>query len=143
VKAAELLGLGFALVVGWTDPEGRRPWLGALLLAYYDPDGRLSMPAAPAPASTRPSLNVCGAACSRSQQTRCRSRCRPRAAAASARRWSSVACIGCGPSWSEVKFLTSTGDNLLRQVVYEGLREDKPSAEVRREGPYPKPGATT
>jgi DNA ligase D-like protein (predicted ligase) len=29
------------VVVGWTDPEGRRPWLGALLLAYYDPDGRL------------------------------------------------------------------------------------------------------
>ena len=29
------------VVVGWTDPEGARPWLGALLLAYYDPDGRL------------------------------------------------------------------------------------------------------
>jgi ATP-dependent DNA ligase len=29
------------LVVGWTDPEGRRPYLGALLLAFYDPDGRL------------------------------------------------------------------------------------------------------
>src|SRR6201998_3244604 len=29
------------VVVGWSDPEGRRPWLGALLLAYYDPDGRL------------------------------------------------------------------------------------------------------
>jgi ATP-dependent DNA ligase len=28
-------------VVGWTDPEGSRPWLGALLLAYYDSDGRL------------------------------------------------------------------------------------------------------
>jgi len=28
-------------VVGWTDPEGSRPWLGALLLAYYDPNGRL------------------------------------------------------------------------------------------------------
>jgi hypothetical protein len=27
---------------GWTDPEGSRPWLGALLLAYYDPDGRLA-----------------------------------------------------------------------------------------------------
>ena len=25
------------VLVGWTDPEGRRPWLGALLLAYYDP----------------------------------------------------------------------------------------------------------
>jgi bifunctional non-homologous end joining protein LigD len=29
------------VVVGWTEPEGARPWLGALLLAYYDPDGRL------------------------------------------------------------------------------------------------------
>jgi ATP-dependent DNA ligase len=29
------------MVVGWTDPEGSRPWLGALLLAYYDRDGRL------------------------------------------------------------------------------------------------------
>ena len=29
------------VVVGWTDPKGRRPWLGALLLAYYDPDGTL------------------------------------------------------------------------------------------------------
>jgi bifunctional non-homologous end joining protein LigD len=29
------------VVVGWTDPEGTRPRLGALLLAYYDPDGRL------------------------------------------------------------------------------------------------------
>src|ERR1700730_17587411 len=29
------------VVVGWTDPEGSRPWLGALLLAYYVPDGRL------------------------------------------------------------------------------------------------------
>ena len=29
------------VVVGWTDPEGSRPWLGALLLAYYDLDGRL------------------------------------------------------------------------------------------------------
>ncbi len=29
------------VVVGWTDPEGSRPWLGALLIAYYDPEGRL------------------------------------------------------------------------------------------------------
>jgi ATP-dependent DNA ligase len=28
------------VVVGWTDPEGARPFLGALLLGYYDPDGR-------------------------------------------------------------------------------------------------------
>jgi hypothetical protein len=29
------------VIVGWTDPEGARPFLGALLLGYYDPDGRL------------------------------------------------------------------------------------------------------
>src|SRR6516165_10103402 len=40
---------------------------------------------------------------------------------------------------AEVKFLSWTEDDLLRQVVYEGLREDKPAAEVRRATPYPKP----
>jgi bifunctional non-homologous end joining protein LigD len=40
---------------------------------------------------------------------------------------------------AEVKFLTWTDDNLLRQVVYQGLREDKPAAEVRRAVQYPKP----
>jgi len=29
------------VVVGWTDLAGSRPFLGALLLAYYTPDGRL------------------------------------------------------------------------------------------------------
>jgi bifunctional non-homologous end joining protein LigD len=29
------------VVLGWSEPEGRRPYLGALLLGYYDPDGKL------------------------------------------------------------------------------------------------------
>jgi bifunctional non-homologous end joining protein LigD len=37
---------------------------------------------------------------------------------------------------AEVKFLAWTEGNLLRQVVYEGLREDKPAREVRREIPH-------
>jgi hypothetical protein len=36
-----------------------------------------------------------------------------------------------------------TEDNLLRQVVYEGLREDKPAADVRRAVPYLKPSEPT
>ena len=44
---------------------------------------------------------------------------------------------------AEVKYLAWTEDNLLRQVVYEGLREDKPAAEVRRPVPHPKPIAPT
>jgi hypothetical protein len=34
------------------------------------------------------------------------------------------------PAWTE--------DNLLRQVVYEGLRDDKPASEIRRDVPHPK-----
>jgi len=30
------------VVIGWTDPEGARPFLGALLLGYSDPDGKLT-----------------------------------------------------------------------------------------------------
>ena len=40
---------------------------------------------------------------------------------------------------AEVKYLTWTDDNLLRQGVYEGLREDKRAADVRRPVPRPKP----
>jgi ATP-dependent DNA ligase len=43
---------------------------------------------------------------------------------------------------AEVKYLTWTDDNLLPQVVYEGLREDKAVREVRR-SPPPAPGSTT
>src|SRR5215472_7244697 len=32
----------------------------------------------------------------------------------------------------EVTFLSWTDDGLLRQVTYQGLREDKPAREVRR-----------
>jgi hypothetical protein len=40
---------------------------------------------------------------------------------------------------AEVKFLAWTEDDLLRQVVNEGLREDKPAGDVRREVPGSKP----
>jgi ATP dependent DNA ligase C terminal region len=43
----------------------------------------------------------------------------------------------------EVKYLSWTDDNLLRQVIYQGLREDKPAAEVRRSVPHPEPEAAT
>ncbi len=35
----------------------------------------------------------------------------------------------------EVNFLTWTADGLLRQVAYQGLREDKPAKDVRRPTP--------
>ena len=44
---------------------------------------------------------------------------------------------------ADVKDLTWTAGNLLRQVVQEGLRQDKPAAEVRREVQYPSPELST
>jgi ATP-dependent DNA ligase len=44
------------------------------------------------------------------------------------------------PEAVEVEFLAWTEDYRLRQVVYEGLREDQPTGEVRREMPHPVTG---
>jgi bifunctional non-homologous end joining protein LigD len=40
---------------------------------------------------------------------------------------------------AQVRFATWTADNLLRQASFQGLREDKPAADVRREERTPKP----
>jgi ATP-dependent DNA ligase len=75
--------------------------------------------------------------CSRSPRPRCRSRCPPPRDS----RFGSPLVLG-RVHWvrpelvAEVKYLTWTDNNLLRQVVYEGLREDKLAAEVRRPVPH-------
>jgi bifunctional non-homologous end joining protein LigD len=73
------------VVIGWTDPEGARPYLGALLLGYYDPRGKLIYAGR---VGTGTSSRVSGGGCSHWRSTRCRSMCRRRAQRVSARRWS-------------------------------------------------------
>jgi bifunctional non-homologous end joining protein LigD len=131
------------VVVGWTDPEGTRPWLGALLLAYYDPEGHLVY------------AGRVGAGINRAELERLWRRLQPLATSEMPlevppprnSRFGSPLVLS-RVHWvrpelvAEVKYLTWTGDNLLRQVVYEGLREDKPAVEVRREVPKPNAVAT-
>jgi hypothetical protein len=74
------------VVVGWTDPEGRRPLLGALLLAYYDPDGRLIYAGRAGSGINDAELARLGIACNRSPFPRCHLRCRRRAQPVSDRR---------------------------------------------------------
>ena len=88
--------------------------------------------------------HFCGFARSKTRllPTKCRSTFRRRAPAASARPWRLSRVHWVRPELvAEVKYLTWTDDNLLRQVVYEGLREDKPATEVRRPVPHPKAAA--
>jgi hypothetical protein len=124
------------VVVGWTRSR-RLPAMARRAAARLltTPTGGWSTPAAPAPASSRRSWNGCGDACNRFLSTRCPSRCRPPRTS----RFGSPLVLS-QVHWvrpelvAEVKYLTWTDDNLLWQVVYEGLREDKPAAEVRRPG---------
>src|SRR5882762_1370026 len=128
------------VVVGWTDPEGRRPWLGALLLAYYDPDGRLVYAGRVGSGINDVEL----ARLWRRLQLLAISQMPLDVPPPRDSRFGSPLTLS-RVHWvrpelvAEVKYLTWTEDNLLRQVVYEGLREDKPPAEVRRPVPYPKP----
>jgi DNA ligase D-like protein (predicted ligase) len=112
------------VVVGWTDPEGRRPLLGALLLAYYDPDGRLVY------------AGRAGTGLNTVELERLWRRLQPLATDTTpldvppprTSRFGSPMVLSRGFTQcklvAEVKYLTWTDDNLLRQVVYEGLRED-------------------
>ena len=127
------------VVIGWTDPEGARPFLGALLLGYYDPDGRLTY------------AGRVGTGISQAELERLWRRLQPLAVPKMpldlppprSTRFGSPLVLS-RVHWvrpelvAEVKFLTWTEDNLLRQVVYEGLREDKPVAEVRCDMPHRK-----
>jgi bifunctional non-homologous end joining protein LigD len=128
------------VVVGWTDPEGSRPWLGALLLAYYDPGGRLVY------------AGRAGTGIKDTELERLWRRLQPLAVSKMplevppprSTRFGSPLVLS-RVHWvrpvlvAEVKYLTWTDDNLLRQVVYEGLREDKPAADMRRPVPHPIP----
>ena len=127
------------VVIGWTDPEGSRPFLGALLLGYYDPDGRLIY------------AGRVGTGINQAELARLWRRLQPlsidkmplNVPPPRSTRFGSPLVLS-HVHWvrpelvAEVKFLTWTEDNLLRQVVYEGLREDKPATEVRRPVPHPK-----
>jgi bifunctional non-homologous end joining protein LigD len=122
------------VVVGWTDPQGSRPFLGALLLGYYDNDGRLLYAGRVGAGLSQKTLALLhrrlkplGAkemplAVPPPKETRFGSKL-----ALSRVHWLRPELVVeiTYPSWAE--------DGLLRHTVFVGLREDKPAREVRRE----------
>jgi DNA ligase D-like protein (predicted ligase) len=129
------------VIVGWSDPEGSRPHLGALLLGYYGDDGKLiyagrvgtGMPVKvladlrhrldPIARKASP-LNVPPPHVPPPRKTRFGS-----PLVLSRVHWVEPVLV------LEITYLTWTADNLLRHTVYVGLREDKPADKVRREKP--------
>jgi ATP-dependent DNA ligase len=133
-RKAKALNRQEFVVVGWSDPEGSRPHLGALLLGYYDDEGKLiyagrvgtGMPVKVL-ADLRRRLD------SLARKTSPLSAPPPRST-----RFGSPLVLS-RVHWvepklvAEITYLTWTADNLLRHTVYVGLREDKLATDIRRE----------
>jgi DNA ligase D-like protein (predicted ligase) len=124
------------VVIGWTDPEGSRPFLGALLLGYYDRDGRLTY------------AGRVGTGLNQAELARLWRRLQPLAVdkmpldvpPPRSTRFGSPLVLS-RVHWVrpelvvEVKYLTWTDDWLSRRVVYDAIREDKRATEVTRPQP--------
>jgi bifunctional non-homologous end joining protein LigD len=119
---------GQELVIGgWTDPQGSRQGLGALLVGYYDADGQLTYAGKVGTGFTAASLRSLHESLSALERD------------------TSPFAVGrpsrAGVHWAEprmvaqIEFAEWTTDGLLRQPRYEGLRDDKDAAEVVRETP--------
>jgi ATP-dependent DNA ligase len=123
------LNRGEFVVAGWSAPEGSRPYLGSLLLAYHDDDGRLLY------------AGRVGTGMSQRTLAALHARLAPLAV-----KTSPLAVpppretrVGGRLALSRVHWvrpvLTRADDGLLRHTVFVGLRDDKPARQVRRERP--------
>jgi DNA ligase D-like protein (predicted ligase) len=119
------------VVVGFTNPEGRRPYLGSLLLGYYPPAGDLIYAGRAGTGMNDAELKrLYGKLKPLETNTMTVSAPPPRT-----NRFGSPLKLS-EVHWVkpklvvQVRYLTWTGDGLLRQVVYLGLREDKDPREI-------------
>jgi DNA ligase D-like protein (predicted ligase) len=133
-RKAKALNRQEFVIVGWSDPEGSRPHLGALLLGYYAKDGKLTyagrvgtgMPVKVL-ADLRRRLDPLARKTSPLSVPPTRSTRFGSPLVLSRVHWVEPKLV------AEITYLTWTADGLLRHTVYVGLREDKPATEVRRE----------
>ena len=126
------------VVVGWSDPTGSRAHIGALLLGYYTEDGRLHYAGLAGTGMTGTELKRLYGVLKPLETTQMPLNEPPPRES----RFGSPLQLS-RVHWArpevvvEVTYLTWTEDNLLRQVSYQGQREDKPARDVVRSVPHP------
>lgn len=113
------------VVGGYTDPRNSREHLGALLLGYYDDDGKLVYAGHTGTGFTRDSLREMYARLSRLTRKTSPFSTTPRTNQPA--HWVRPSVV------VEVKFNEWTADGKLRQPVYLGVRDDKDPREVVHE----------
>jgi bifunctional non-homologous end joining protein LigD len=117
------------VIGGFTEPEGSRQGIGALLIGYYDDDGSLVFAGK---VGTGFSVETAGSLRRRLEQLeRTTSPFTPAPPARIGRhaRWVKPSLVG------EVAFSEWTTDGKIRHPSFQGLRRDKPARDVRREKP--------
>ena len=121
------------VVVGWTDPEGSRRHIGALLLGYYTEDGRLHYAGRAGTGINDRELKRLAGVLAQLQVPKM-----PLAAPPPRDNRFGTPLKLSKVHWVrpevvvEVTYLTWTEGGLLRAVSYQGQREDKPARQVVR-----------
>jgi bifunctional non-homologous end joining protein LigD len=114
------------VVGGFTEPRRTRPYLGALLLGYYDAAGRLVYAGHTGGGFTREGLRAMRATLDALE--------RPTPPFADPPRPNEAVHWVRPEVVVEVKFAEWTADGRMRQPIYVGTRDDKDARSVTREG---------
>ena len=124
------------IIVGYSGPEGSRPHLGALVLAYHDDADRLVYAGRVVTGMSGSELRRLHEALQPLHTPKMPLDVPPPTAARFGSPLNLARVTWVRPKLvCEVRFLTWTADGLVRQAAYEGLRADKPPKDVRR--PHP------
>ena len=119
------------VIAGFTDPEGSREGLGALLLGVHDSQGLLVYCGRVGTGFTGAVLRDLQTRLARLERKESPFAIPPRASRARGVHWVKPALA------AEVRFSEWTKDGLLRQPSFQGLREDKKTQEIVRERTLP------
>jgi bifunctional non-homologous end joining protein LigD len=125
------------VIVGFTDPEGSRVGLGALLLGVHEKNGDLVFAGKVGTGFDQRTLTSLRKRLGKLERKTPAFKNPPRGAEARRSHWVEPELVG------EVAFTEWTREGILRHPTFQGLREDKPASEVVREEPQDKPAPKT
>ena len=115
------------VILGFTDPAGSRTGFGALLLGVYDDDKTLRYAGRVGTGFTSRTLDELSSRLKKLRQARSPLNEPLTGMSAKGVHWIKPELVG------EVAFTGWTKDGLLRHPSFQGLREDKPARQIKRE----------
>jgi bifunctional non-homologous end joining protein LigD len=124
------------VIGGFTDPEGSRLGIGALLVGVYDPTGALVFAGKVGTGFTHKSAQEIRCRLDALEQNECPFATRPEGRLGRSAHWLRPTLV------AEVAFSEWTHDGKIRQPSFQGLRTDKSPSAVHREAPANAPPAS-